>query len=137
MIIDLTPNSPGGQVYVVTLVWVLSGLIAIGVAAMLFGKYRVDLNLAKRRGHSAVRRSVSERAIESTALHALIGVLVTVVGARALIVSYTTLTDLPDLEFDIVLWGLVMIPWVLILDMVREYRHQLRLLKGDAPQAVP
>lgn len=131
MVIDFTPASPGGQTYVVTIVWVLSGLIAIAVAGLLYSKYRGDLQLAIKRGHSQFRRSVSVRAIESTGLHALIGVLVTVVGIRSLIVTLTTEAPLPDLEFDIVVWGLVAIPWVLILDMSREYRHQLRLLQGE------
>lgn len=128
MAIDFTPGQPGGETYLVTLVWVLSGFAAIFVAGLLLRKYLDDLKMADERKAARRPRSIVLRALESTVWRGVIGLLVTIVGIRSLIVTLTTEQELPPLEFDIVIWGLVAIPWVLIIDMWREYRHQLRLL---------
>jgi hypothetical protein len=130
MVIDFSPGSPGGETYLIVLIWVVGGLLAIGVSLRLFWKYYGDWRFQKDRKASERRLSVSRRAMESTVLHAVVGALIGFVGARTLYINLINPNELPPIEINTSLLALSLIPWVLIADMMREYRHQVRLISG-------
>jgi hypothetical protein len=131
MIIDFTPDEPGGRVYVIVILWFLSGLAGFVFRGWLLLKYREDLKISEENGATKARIKSSKRGIETSIIHMVVKLAVMTIGIGVAIVQWGQTTPPPPLDVTSV--GLILIPWALTLDGFREYRHQKWLLANAAP----
>jgi len=128
MSIDLTPGMPGGEVHLIVLIWLLSGVLGTSVFIQLTRKYYGDWSFSRRHHLSLLRCSVSQQALENCL--ARLAATIIVIGTGL----YTLLTEvgLPALPFDaatdpIAPW-IAIIPWLMVIQGLREYRHEVLML---------
>lgn len=129
MSIDLVPEMAGGQVHVIVLVWLASGLMGTLVFVMLTRKYYGDLQFAKGHHLSPLRCSISLQAVENSLVRLASALIVVGTGI------YTMLTEIQlpvlpeDAATDPVAPWIAIIPWLLVIQGLREYRHQTWLVR--------
>jgi hypothetical protein len=128
-LIDFTPYGPGGKVYVIVILWIVSGVIGFLFRLFLYIKFRTDLQVSEERGASEARKRVSRRLMESSILHMAVKAAVILIGVGVSYASWNS--PEPIVPLDTTSFGLLLIPWALTLDGVREYFHQMWLLNNS------
>jgi hypothetical protein len=129
MSIDFAPGLAGGEVHVIVLAWLLSGLMGTLVFVQLTRKYYDDLLFARDHHLSALRCSISLQAVETSLVR--LGSMLIVVGTG----TYTLLTEIQlevlpqDAATDPIAPWIAIIPWLMVIQGLREYRHQTWLVR--------
>jgi len=129
MSIDLTPGRVGGEVHLIVLIWLVSGVLGTSIFTQLGRKYYGDLTFSKRHHLSQIRCSISQQALENCLVRLAAMLVVIATG----IYTLTTEVSLPVLPFDaatdpIAPW-IAIIPWLMVIQGLREYRHEGHMLE--------